>query len=194
MTFAYDPNLPVAGNFPMTDQPGMTANAGYLKDFGNKDHEFTQNSANNVDGFHKQVRFSVNKTTPGFGSGVAVAYANTANGQSQLFYNNGGGDVQLTGIKAIVGPDAAVPSITAGPPYRAVTFLPGGMLIQFGNTTSASVTFPVAFKAGTTPSVSFSVAGTSGGAFPTIVPSETGFALSGTLAGTNVYWTAIGEE
>ncbi len=132
--------------------------------------------------------------TPGFASGVAVLYPNTANGQSQLFFNNAAGDVQLTGIKGIVGPDAAVPSITAGPPYRAVTFLPGGMLIQFGNTTSASVTFPVAFRAGTTPSVSFSVAGTSGGAFPIIVPTASGFALGSVLAGTTVYWTAIGEE
>jgi hypothetical protein len=194
MPFAYTPDMPVATHFPSADQPLMNANSQYLNDFGNQDHQFTQNSALAIDGYHKQATFAANMATPGFASGVSVLYPNTANGQSQLFFNNAAGDVQLTGIKGIVGPDAAVPSITVGPPYQAVTFLPGGMLIQFGNTTASSVTFPVAFRAGTTPSVSFSVAGTSGGAFPIVAPTASGFTTASLLAGTNLYWIAIGEE
>ncbi len=154
MPFTYTSPLPVATNFPSIDQPNMTANTQYLVDFGNKDHQFTQNSTNLNDGTHKQVTLS-NQTTPGFlGKGAnSVAYANTAGAvpQSQLFFNNAAGDVQLTSAAAAVGPNLAVPTLAA----NGVSFLPGtaalgGLLIQWGTDTKSTgglTTFPVAFAA-----------------------------------------------
>lgn len=142
MGFTYFPAVPQPGDFPSASQGQFLSNFQYLNAFGNRDHELTQNTSNANDGTHKQVTLTNQTPTPGFTGGSSVLYANSAVGQSQLFFNNAAGDIQLTSLKASVPTSA-----TSG-----VSFLPGGILIQWGQSTGAwngtnSITFPVAFSA-----------------------------------------------
>jgi hypothetical protein len=140
MPNTFSPNTPQAGNFPANDQPLMNANNGYLQEFGIRDHQFTLlGAANSTDGTHKQVTLT-NQAAPAFAGANSVIYANLANGQSQLFFQNTIGTVQLT------SQIAAVPTVAA----NGASYLPGGLLIQWGTdtkSTGGSTTFPVAFSA-----------------------------------------------
>lgn len=133
-------NTPQGSQFPSTSRPLMLANNQYTAAFGGRDHQFTEDSANAEDGTHKQVTLT-NQATPGYAGASSVLYANTANGQSNLFFNNAAINGQLTSFKAGV-PTAAT---------NGCSCLPGGMLIQWGvaagiwNNTN-TVTFPVAFS------------------------------------------------
>jgi len=207
MPFAYTSPLPVATNFPSIDQPNMTANTQYLKDFGDKDHQFTQNSNNANDGTHKQVTLS-NKSTPGIPSGTdSVAYANVNVGavpKSQLFFDNGVGNAQLTAVAAAVGPNLAVPTLAA----NGVSFLPGtaavgGLLIQWGTDTKSTgglTTFPVAF--GSAPySVVLTPSGAPGpasanGLLTVLAKTTTTFQIGNNTGNAQSYtynWIAIGQ-
>jgi hypothetical protein len=143
MTFIYTPNTPQAAHFPADDQGPMNENFQYLNSFGSRDHQFTGNTTNVNDGIHKQVTLAA-QSTPGFTGGTAVLYGNTANAATQLFFNNSLTNAQLT--TAIAG----VPAISAGPPLQGISFLPGGLLIQWGfaNNGTNLVTYPIAFKSG----------------------------------------------
>lgn len=193
MTFTYTPNIPQPTDFPSNSQSQILQNFQYLCPSSasttglTKDHNMTLINSGLGDGQHRQVTIKANQATPGFVNGVSVLYANTANGQSQLFFNNGAIDSQLT--TAVAG----APGITVGPPYQAVTYLPGGMLIQFGNTTAATVTFPIAFKAGTLPSVSFSVTSTASNQFPIISITNSTFTRGAIGGGGIMFWIAIGQ-
>lgn len=180
MGFTYTPNMPVATNFPSNDQPLMNQNSQYLNAFGNKDHNLSQNSANVNDGYHKQVTFNTNHATTGFASGVSVLYANTANGQSQMFYNNASGNIQMTVVKA------SVPTVSG----NGCSFLPGGILIQWGLGTNGA-TFPVAFT--TLYSVTATPTGflSSNPAVTAVSTTAFTFANAGGQAFNN-YWMAIG--
>lgn len=182
MPFTFTPATPQAGNFPANDQPLMEANNQYLQEFGVRDHQFTGLSAvNNTDGTHKQVTLT-NEAAPGFTGASSVVFANLANGQSQLFFqNNTPATVQLTTVKT------NVPTIAA----NGVSYLPGGILIQWG-TGSNNITFPVAFTTVYSATATPTSSALSGPAGMTAL-STTGLTM-GNAAGQlfNVNWIAIG--
>lgn len=193
----YDPNIPQPTDFPSDSQAQLLGNFSYLIPSSasttglSKDHFMTLGSTNTGDGTHRWVTFRANQPTPGFAQGVGVLYTNLANGQAQMYYNNGGGDIQMTIVKPISGLDAAIPSYAAGPPSKGVSFLPGGFLIQWGTSSTGNPTvFPVAF------SVSPSVVMTPGGTLNnTLVPIVTLNGLTGFSVSSNVssyFWHAIG--
>jgi len=206
MPFAYTPDMPVASHLPAADQPLMNANSQYLKDFGDRDHEFTQNSATpGIDGYHKQITFAKNQTTPSFTStAVSVAYANAAGAvpQSQIFFNNAVGDAQLTSVAAAIPGSLAVPTVAA----NGATFLPGtaalgGLLLQWGSGVAATpVVFPVAFSVAvfapivTVTPVSASTASCTVSPVVTAFPSGTGFTVSNNAGQLFAFfWMAIGQ-
>lgn len=206
--FTYTPDMPVATHLPSADQPIMNDNSQYLQAFGNRDHEFTQNSAlPGIDGYHKQITFSANQNTPGFTStSVSVAYANIAGAvpQSQMFFNNAAGNARLTSVLAAV---AGVPGSVAVPTVAAngATFLPGtaalgGLLLQWGTGNSLSaVVFPAAFSVVTfPPRVTVTPFGLAASCTTppvmVVTPTATGFQV-GNNGGQNFnyHWIAIGQ-
>lgn len=198
MTFTYTPITPQGSHFPANDRPLMTANFQYLQKWADRDHKFTLLSGvNTQDGTHLQVTMAANLAmSPLFNGGVSVLYPKEVGNvlQSQLYFNNAAGDVQLTSVQAAVGALQAVPSITSGGgTVKAASFLPGGFIIQWGSTTGPNIVFPVTFAAGILPTVTFSVTGTNPpGIAPTIAagPSTTGFSISQPVG---VHWIAIGQ-
>lgn len=196
----YDPNIPQPNDFPSDSQAELLANFQYLIPSSasttglSRDHFMTLGSTNTGDGAHRWVTFRANQATPGFAAGVGVLYTNLANGQSQLFYNNGGGNVQLT--SAI----ASVPSFVAGPPILGASFLPGGMLIQWGTdskSTGQSTTLAVAFSSTNyivmlTPNIPTAIGN---GVLNVGVKQVGSFQIGNTSGGLQIYnynWIAIG--
>ena len=191
----YTPNIPQPQDIPANSQGQILQNFQYLVPSAattglKRDHQMLMVDTANTDGVHKQVTFAANQTTPGFTGNVSVLYPNTANGQSQLFFNNAAQNVQLT--TAI----ASVPTIAA----NGVTFLPGGLLLQWGSGTSGvPVVFPVAFSVAVfAPRVTVSPVGATGNTTTppviTTVPTATGFAV-GNFGGQGFtyHWMAIGQ-
>lgn len=190
MGFTYTADIPQPGDFPSFSQPQMRDNDNYLKAFGLRDHQFTEQSSNANDGTHKSVTLT-NGGTPGFIGANSVLYANSANGESNLFFNNAGIDGQLTTFKAGV-PLAATPGVSC---------LPGGLLIQWGTDTysdGTAVTFPVAMSACYSVVATYAQVSTQG--FISIIgQTTTGFSFnlrndqnSAPLNSRVISWIAIG--
>lgn len=186
----YTPNTPRGTDTPAATQPLIEGNFQYLIPsigfgLGNglqQDHQMLLlNGAG--DGTHRQVTYANNQTTPGITGGVSVTYTNTANGGSQLFFNNALADVQLT---------SAIAGVPTAPAITGATFLPGGFLLQWGqqlNAGSQVVMFPKAFNGATFQPV-VTVGSASGG-----VPLIAGPAFDRFTAIGNTYfwWMAIGQ-
>lgn len=195
MVDIYTPDIPKPQDFPSNSQDQFRQNFNYLIPIGSsstvgttgvtRDHAMSLNSGVAGDGTHRQVTFNNLLATPGFSGASSVEYAKTANGGSQLFFNNALGDVQLTTVKT------SVPSFSVGPPAQGVSFLPGGVLIQYGLSSGNNVTFPVAF----TTLYSVTATPTSFTATPSAITasSTTGFTI-GQSSGApfSAYWIATG--
>src|SRR5271163_109065 len=209
--FAYNLNIPAAGNNPSNDQGLMQTNTNSLI---NVDHySFMQAGG----GLHRQVTLPT-ETIPTVTIGQAAMYSKTA-GQTQLFAttDNGGNEYQLTRFIdaqiATFGIYGTFGTVTANYSINGFwTFLPGGLIFMNGivQSTTATpqispstivVTFPFNFtsnniivtitpicKAGGT-SVNDVAASTNGST------SKSGFTCnftSSTSAYTGFTWTAIG--
>lgn len=181
MTNVFTPNTPQAGNFPANDQPLMNDNFQYLNGFGSRDHQFTKDTANTNDGTHKQVTLT-DEAAPGFAGASSALFSNTANGQSQLFFqNNTPATVQLTTIKT------GVPTLAA----NGVSFLPGGLLIQWG-TGANNITFPIAFATVYSATATPTSSSLSGPAGMTVL-TNTGLTMANNAGQVfNSHWIAIG--
>ena len=116
---------------------------------------------------------------PTTAAGEGAIYTKDTNSRPTLFYRqeSDGTEIQMT------GPDPVL--TTAG-----LTFLPGGILMQWGKDVSigtlGTITFPTAFS--TLYSLSF---GGSANVSYTGTPSGTSFSFSKT-GGKHFFWTAIG--
>ena len=134
----YLSDIPKATDSPSTSQGQLLNNFAYVSASMGKDHNFTANSANLTDGFHKQVTFASNQAAPGFGAGVSDLFSNTTAGVASLQWQNASGSFPITGLN---------PSVVA----NGYTCLPGGILIQWGIKTGVAsiytLTWPVAFTA-----------------------------------------------
>jgi hypothetical protein len=192
MTFIYTPNTPQANHFPSDDQPLMNQNFQYLLGTGPagantargllRDHNMTLNTANAPDGIHLQVRMP-NQTTPGFTNANSVIYVNNANTDSQIFFNNVSQNVQLTTAKA------GVPNIVA----NGCSFLPGGLLIQWGRSNNGGTftpNFTTLFSVTSTPNVATGFLNSIA-----VINSATNAGFTMQNSGGQVfpvYWVAIG--
>ena len=189
MSFVYTIGVPNPPNNPSADVPKMQTNTTSIYNLINVDHVPFNNSNG---GKHKQVQIQQVAALPaGLVSGFNTIYSKSANpGPSgQLFFTQGssGNQVQLTAATT------GVPTTAA----NGVSFLPGGLLIQWGtalNVTAVgvAVTFTRAFS-GTVYSVVSTSQSTSSVSTGVTGVSSTGFTarIQG-IGSFSVYWIAIG--
>jgi hypothetical protein len=212
MSFQYNLNLPNGPDNPSNDQPGMQTNTKAVNDLLAVDHiEFNLSNG----GFHKQVHMPVLNSRPIGIANEGTVYTKTAattpsNNESTLFYNpdNTLNEYQLTRTittqfsKFATNTNYITPITTNG----GWTFLPGGMLLQWGNINpthnpgTTTVNFPIAFT-----NVPYSIqitatvisSGSSNDQTAAIVSGSTTTTnfLASTSSSGNVigfYWMAIG--
>lgn len=211
--YTYSRDIPATNNNPSEDQPDMAINTNSIDDLLSQDH-FNFNVANG--GIHKQVRMPQRGGNPGTIPAGLIAQEGTiytkqvtsegVSTETGLFYtpDTSTNEYQLT--RPITAKFASF-GTNAGTDTSGWTFLPGGLILQYGlkSTVSASgtattITFPVAFT-----STPFSITigsvtgeGNSPGANNQFVKdgtvSTTQFQIvnsSGSSA-RKVYWQAIG--
>lgn len=122
-SLTYTLNIPNPPNSPSVDVPNMQTNTNSINTIWTEDH-FTFSDAN--PGLHKQVQISsaLGTIPPGLQGGFETLYAKAVAGNGELFFTRGntGIEIQMTGPGA--------PS----PVANGYTFLPGGILIQWGTT------------------------------------------------------------
>lgn len=137
--YPYTTNIPAGGNNPSTDRPNMTENFNSTNGLIAEDH-YGFNGANG--GFHKQARMPALVSIPTDRiDNCGTIYVKSL-GNRQLFYVNDQttNEYQLTRVS-----NTNFATFSANPGW---TFLPGGMLMQWGQNTSSSgatINFPFPF-------------------------------------------------
>lgn len=208
----YNRDTPDAPHNPSSDQPDMKINTNSIDDLISIDHySFNDNNG----GLHKQVRLVDLLVAPtGTAAGLGTLYTKLATStgvstESDLFYIPDTkvpplDEYQLTRtIKNQFTKFATNTNYQVGPPslFGGWTFLPGGLLFQYGNTTAPSnsstttITFPIPF----TSVFNIQISGESDGNSTNIRlnilnPTNTNFKTTQTATShlLSVYWTAIG--
>lgn len=130
---AYTNNIPTASQFISVSQPLIQANFQELDTYTQVDH-VALNATNQ--GTHNKVSFFEQAADPGVAGTFTELYTKNVAGKPRLFIQNTDGIYQLSGVNPV--------SAASG-----YTWLPGGILMQWGTNTSASgaiITFPVAFS------------------------------------------------
>jgi len=133
---------PLSGNILAVDQPLMRANFQYLTATLGTDHQIALNDMSNAsgEGYHKEIHFVQQGGDPGAIATIGQLYTKAISGDTCLFFKTGAGLIQQ--LTTPVSPANA----TSG-----TSFLPGGIMIQWGTNTPASdpqtVTFNQAFGA-----------------------------------------------
>jgi len=147
--FTYNNGIPAANNNPSVDQPNMQTNTDSIDSIINVDHYSFET---NFDGTHKQVQLKnsagINGAIPAGlqGVGFETLYSSATAGTGELWFVRG---ASATGVQ-LTGP--GTPSTAT----QGYTFLPGGILIQWGRRSAnmpsgssiGSEVFPVAFLNG----------------------------------------------
>lgn len=211
--YIYTTNIPFATNNPSTDQPNMQTNTNSINSILLIDHYgFNDNNG----GLHKQVQMPTLASIPGsLMSGEGTLYTKTS-GESELFFTPDltGNEYQLTRTitasyslfaKNVNNYNGVGTQFTGG-----WTFLPGGILLQYGSfdagvggvsSGNQSITFPVTFTNvpfNIQTSIIAKVGGTTTGntvALNFSSSSTTGFIVSITSSTSNYRgfsWVAIG--
>lgn len=200
------PNIPFGPNNPSQDQPNMQANTNSDIDIWEVDHiGFNVNNS----GIHAQVTMPVQSGIPTTAqAGATVTYTKTS-GQSQEFMTSdtGAKEYQITRfIDADFSTFGANASLAPNPGTGGWTFLPGGIIMQYGtfpafSTGSVDIVFPITYTTLYNIQVSFVTPGTSPRAGilyqnpgPPISPSNSGFTafLLPSSALNTLYWMALG--
>ena len=140
-TISYNGNIPNPPNAPSADVNTMQANARAISQWVDIDHEGFNNI---LGGWHKIIHIPqiAGNTDPAPVTSPANAgqlYTKTIAGDLELFYESSGGIIsQLT-----------APSITPLPAINGYSYLPGGIIVQWGLKTSTggvqTVTLPFTF-------------------------------------------------
>jgi len=161
MTIGYNLNIPDGPHNPSNDQPLMKANTNAIAQIIAVDHVgFGVGNG----GFHQQVRMPV-ESLPTVAAGFGGLYVNTASSatpltESDLFYTPDASTNiyqltrTITGSYTLFSTNTTYQALSS--PQPAVTggwtFLPGGMLFQYGLATNANlnlnnvINFPVPFN------------------------------------------------
>lgn len=196
----YNPNIPAAGDFLSDSQSQIQTNFSTANAAFSRNHVAFPIATDN--GKHKFIEMPISATIPAplpaLSSGEGTIYAKTVSAASQLFYtpDASGNEYQMTATSS-----ANFASFAAA--TNGWTFLPGGLILNYGSTTSVTsssttnVTFPRAFSSAVysvqatvvtndNSTIRFSLenAATLGG-FTTTQTSSSHF--------TRLYWIAIGR-
>jgi hypothetical protein len=187
----YNTGIPAANNNPSSDQPLMQTNFNSINTWMGVDH--LPFSSTNY-GKHQQVQI-INQATipPNLLSGAETIYSKVIGGSGELFFTRGatGTEIQLTGPG---NPNNSSPG---------VTFLPGGMLLQWGSGTSSGITttpvsFPVTFNNCYGVQLTYLDATAHRNNIGLVTITSSGFSLSikdssGNFNALAFYWMAIGK-
>ena len=137
----YAPNIPAANDNPSVSQGQIQTNFGVLNTSNNVNHVTYSTTGQ---GKHKFVEMPNQGSIPTpLVAGEGTIYTKSVGGVSQLFYtpDNSGNEYQLS--RSVT---ADFPSLGANPGW---TYLPGGLLLQYGTVTSpggsGTITFPVPY-------------------------------------------------
>jgi len=191
-TYTYNRDIPDAPNNPSVDQPDMKTNTNSIDSLINEDHySFGVNNG----GFHKQVRMPVLGAIPaGLIGGSGTIYTKTINNgagnQAQEFYTNGasGNEYQLTRAD-----NTNFPTFAAA--QNGWTFLPGGLILQYGNAVTTGLNTDVVFPYEMT--IAYSLTTTLAFNVPTSFSSLSGagftFSANPTANGRRFNWMVIGR-
>ena len=192
---AYDPRPLASGDTLVASRDAIRTNFTTLETVLNANHVDIDASG---EGKHKFMQMPEQSSAPTTASNEGGLYTKEADSVTNLFFrqeNSGGGggtEIQLTAAQA--------PTVAT----NGSTFLPGGLLMQWGKVTtpgiSGQVTFPEAYSAAPY-SINITAQGSAVGVGSTAIPrvsstipttttfNYTGF---GTLAPDFLYWMAIG--
>jgi hypothetical protein len=205
MTFIYTDTTPGAAEVLANSQPLMLANAKYLESNIGKDHNFTSNTSNTNDGYHKVIHFVNQLMDPFSIASTGQFYTKTLNGNQQLVFMNSAGNVQqLTTFPSTVLTTAEFGTNTNYPPAvtnqnGGWTYLPGGLILQYGSMVATgnntTIVFPIAFSSGLYSLVTTLSQTSSGGiSYGVSTQTTTGFIFTKNSTGTGTFfWQAIGN-
>lgn len=182
--FTYINNIPNGPDNPSDDQPNMKTNTNSISDIIDVDHiGFGQANG----GYHRQNRIIARNTIPGgLFPGMGTFYVKVVDGEEQVFYTAGANGTEYQITRSIQGSFSA---FSANPGW---TFLPGGLLLQYGLSAANPVVFPTAF---TSTPFSIQITRNSSSGLTTSLPVVT---VSNTQFTTNnapgfFFWMAIGK-
>lgn len=181
-TITYYNDIPDAPNNPSNDQTKMRNNTNSVDFIIDVDH-YSFESSSNTDGLHKQVSMPVLGAIPaGRIASEGTLYAKTS-GQSQLFYTNDASTNEYQMTRVI---DASFSTFAnqTGTGSSGWTFLPGGMLMQWGQVLALNPASPVGFP------ITFSTA-----CFSVVIgPVGSGSTITlGAISTSNFAYTAAGS-
>lgn len=214
-SFTYTRDIPFSTNNPSNDQPIMQTNTNSIDSLIAVDH-YSFGSAGNLDGFHKQVTLPISSVIPTIAANQGSVYTktvttDTAHTESSLFYSpdTTGNEYQLTRTISTQFSTFSANVAYGTPPatFSQVggwTFLPGGMLYQYGFFsktgalgTSGTIQFPVPFLTFVS-SINMTLYRNSGNQSLTLssttVPTLSNFSFLTSSAGSDgIFWFAIGK-
>ena len=209
----FDPHVPTGIVKLSFDYKNIKNNMQQLDTSFGVNHTLFSATPNN--GKHTFVEMPIQGTIPptGLATGEGTLYTNAVNSVSSstetgLFYtpDNGGNQYQLT--RTIGSAIATFGTYTNYPTPVANqnggwTFLPGGLLLQYGDMLSTGsntiITFPIPFTDSVNAPYSLTAtrqqASSSGATYGVISATNTGFTFtsSSSSSGTRFYWMAIGR-
>lgn len=194
MSFTYYSGVPASGNDPSDDQPLMLTNSQSIDGILNVDH-FSFGAQGPADGRHKQVSMR-NQSSP--------ALPNTFDG---VFYCNNDFPLWKNAASASSGTDYNVATYVGTPLAAAngYTYLPGGLIFQWGLISSATKNAVTTVSFNTNfPTACYSITGSLGlgtsGAALTLIPGTgpapitnfTYYLNTNSGQTLNIYWFAVG--
>ncbi len=200
---SYTVPVPVSGQSLGNSRPIIAQNFATIQTIFDKNHvDFNASGG----GKHKYVEIPVSVSIPaGLTASEGTLYTKTVSGASQLFYSpdTTSNEYQLTNTISAQFTKFSTNTAYAASHTGGWTFLPGGMIMNYGRFTvsgsSGTVTFALAFPSGSAPySLTISLQRSSGDQSLTIdsaiPPTSTGFKWLSSSAGSQyVYWMAIGK-
>lgn len=133
--YTYINSIPAGSDIPSQSQPDLQTNCQSVNSLLNVDlYTFNDNNG----GYHRKSTYVVQGSNPGSAAAQVVEFSKTSSGSSELF-------IQRDGVATAIQLTRGTPSAAA----NGYTFLPGGLLIQWGSVSiglsGATFTFPIAF-------------------------------------------------
>lgn len=137
--FTYINSIPAGSDIPANSQPDLQTNCASVNSILGGNSSVDLIGFNTADGgWHRHTTYVVQGSDPGSAAAQVVEYSKTSAGSSELFLqrDNVASVIQLTrgGVLASA---------------NGYTFLPGGMLLQWGSLTMTTIaetfTFPIPF-------------------------------------------------
>ena len=186
----YSNNIPQPTDRPADSQAELLNNFQALKVFVDRNHvNIVDPTTNTSEGKHKFVQMPNQGSAPTTNGTEGAVYVKSAGGRSALFWRqqSNGTEVQMTN---------RVPQLSTD----GYTFLPGGLLLQWGRvtatTTTTNISFPVTFTTVYQVVATFQTSGTGflNKKWNTSAPNNSGFQFNveGTTATGQCAWYAIG--